>query len=149
MVGGGSLGCQTLYHLAKQGVTNTVLLEKAQLHSKISKIHISEKLFSKNSWRDLWVFGKISCSFFSLQYFANFRILWKAKLTAGTTWHTAGLVWRLRPSDVEIQLLDHMQKIVNSLGKKDALKRLVFSFKQPVSVRILPIPRLNILDFSL
>ena len=28
---GGSLGCQTLYHLAKLGVTNTVLLEKEQL----------------------------------------------------------------------------------------------------------------------
>ena len=26
-----SLGCQTLYHLAKMGVTNTVLLEKDQL----------------------------------------------------------------------------------------------------------------------
>ena len=54
--GGGSVGCQTLYHLAKRGVTNAVLLEKDSL-------------------------------------------------TAGTTWHTAGLVWRLRPSDVEIQLL--------------------------------------------
>merc|ERR1711936_1075184 len=30
-IGGGSLGCQTLYHLAKMGVTNTVLLEKDQL----------------------------------------------------------------------------------------------------------------------
>ena len=31
VTGGGSLGCQTLYHLAKLGVTNTVLLEKEQL----------------------------------------------------------------------------------------------------------------------
>lgn len=52
--GGGSAGCNTLYHLAKKGV-NAVLLERA-------------------------------------------------KLTSGTTWHTAGLVWRLRPNDVEIQL---------------------------------------------
>ncbi|XP_043191499.1 sarcosine dehydrogenase, mitochondrial-like, partial [Amphibalanus amphitrite] len=59
IIGGGSLGCQTQYHLAKMGVTNTVLLEK---HS----------------------------------------------LTAGTTWHTAGLVWRLRPSDTSIALLGHM-----------------------------------------
>lgn len=64
--GGGSLGCQTLYHLAKKGVTNAVLLEKD-------------------------------------------------KLTAGTTWHTAGLVWRLRPSDVEIQLINHMVDLVNRL----------------------------------
>lgn len=32
-------------------------------------------------------------------------LLERAQLTAGTTWHTAGLVWRLRPNDVEIQLL--------------------------------------------
>lgn len=30
-------------------------------------------------------------------------LLERAKLTAGTTWHTAGLVWRLRPNDVEIE----------------------------------------------
>jgi len=57
VIGGGSLGCNALYHLAKLGVTNTVLLESHNL-------------------------------------------------TAGTTWHTAGLVWRLRPNDTEIQLLD-------------------------------------------
>ncbi|XP_037082640.1 sarcosine dehydrogenase, mitochondrial-like [Pollicipes pollicipes] len=58
IIGGGSVGCQTQYHLAKMGVTNTVLLEK---HA----------------------------------------------LTAGTTWHTAGLVWKLRPSDTTIALLGH------------------------------------------
>ncbi|XP_042193532.1 sarcosine dehydrogenase, mitochondrial [Callorhinchus milii] len=64
VVGGGSLGCQTLYHLAKLGLTNVVLLE-----------------------RDL--------------------------LTAGTTWHTAGLLWQLRPSDVEIELLAHTKRVVS------------------------------------
>lgn len=53
IIGGGSAGCHTLYHLAKRGV-NAVLLERAQL-------------------------------------------------TSGTTWHTAGLIWRLRPNDVEIE----------------------------------------------
>lgn len=53
LVGGGSAGCHTLYHLAKRGV-KTILLERCQL-------------------------------------------------TAGTTWHTSGLLWRLRPSDVDIQ----------------------------------------------
>jgi len=66
VIGGGSLGCQTMYHLAKMGVTNTVLLEKDNL-------------------------------------------------TAGTTWHTAGLVWRLRPSDTEIHLLAHTQKVMSGL----------------------------------
>ena len=47
VIGGGSIGASTLYHLAEQGV-NAVLLEKDQM-------------------------------------------------TAGTTWHSAGLLWRLRP----------------------------------------------------
>uniref|UniRef100_S4RTK8 Sarcosine dehydrogenase n=1 Tax=Petromyzon marinus TaxID=7757 RepID=S4RTK8_PETMA len=64
VVGGGSLGCQTLYHLAKAGVTDAVLLE-----------------------RD--------------------------RLTAGTTWHTAGLLWQLRPSDTEVELLRHTRRVVS------------------------------------
>ena len=31
VIGGGSLGCNTLYHLAKLGITNTVLLESHKL----------------------------------------------------------------------------------------------------------------------
>ncbi|XP_070615042.1 sarcosine dehydrogenase, mitochondrial [Erythrolamprus reginae] len=64
VVGGGSLGCQTIYHLAKMGMTNVVLLE-----------------------RD--------------------------RLTSGTTWHTAGLLWQLRPSDVEVELLTHTRNVVS------------------------------------
>lgn len=33
VVGGGSLGCQTLYHLAKMGVASAVLLERDRLTS--------------------------------------------------------------------------------------------------------------------
>ncbi|KAI1904792.1 hypothetical protein AGOR_G00009330 [Albula goreensis] len=65
VIGGGSLGCQTVYHLAKMGMTNVVLLE-----------------------RD--------------------------RLTAGTTWHTAGLLWQLRPSDVEVELLAHTRQVVSA-----------------------------------
>lgn len=64
VIGGGSLGCQTLYHLAKLGVGGAVLLE-----------------------RD--------------------------RLTSGTTWHTAGLLWQLRPSDVEVELLAHTRRVVS------------------------------------
>lgn len=32
-------------------------------------------------------------------------MLERDQLTSGTTWHSAGLVWRLRPSDVEVELL--------------------------------------------
>lgn len=64
VIGGGSLGCQTTYHLAKMGMKNVVLLE-----------------------RD--------------------------RLTSGTTWHTAGLLWQLRPSDVEVELLAHTRNVVS------------------------------------
>ncbi|XP_067165207.1 sarcosine dehydrogenase, mitochondrial isoform X2 [Apteryx mantelli] len=64
VVGGGSLGCQTAYHLAKMGARGVALLE-----------------------RD--------------------------RLTAGTTWHTAGLLWQLRPSDVEVELLAHTRHVVS------------------------------------
>ncbi|XP_072287286.1 sarcosine dehydrogenase, mitochondrial isoform X2 [Pyxicephalus adspersus] len=64
VIGGGSLGCQTTYHLTKMGMKNVVLLE-----------------------RD--------------------------RLTSGTTWHTAGLLWQLRPSDVEVELLAHTRKVVS------------------------------------
>ncbi|KAL1786119.1 hypothetical protein HispidOSU_014126 [Sigmodon hispidus] len=64
VIGGGSLGCQTLYHLAKLGVGQAVLLERE-------------------------------------------------RLTSGTTWHTAGLLWQLRPSDVEVELLAHTRQVVS------------------------------------
>ncbi|KAK7075105.1 hypothetical protein SK128_005197 [Halocaridina rubra] len=69
VIGGGSLGCNTLYHLAKLGITNTVLLESH-------------------------------------------------KLTAGTTWHTAGLVWRLRPSDAEIHLINTTRELLMRLEEE-------------------------------
>mmetsp|Transcript_58774 Transcript_58774/g.120227 ORF Transcript_58774/g.120227 Transcript_58774/m.120227 type:complete len:913 (+) Transcript_58774:43-2781(+) len=65
IIGGGSVGTSTLYHLAKMGV-NAVLLEKDDL-------------------------------------------------TSGTTWHSAGLLWRLRPSDIDIQLIAHTRELAQSL----------------------------------
>ncbi|KAM9082429.1 sarcosine dehydrogenase, mitochondrial isoform 1-T2 [Megaptera novaeangliae] len=73
VIGGGSLGCQTLYHLAKLGMSGAVLLERE-------------------------------------------------RLTSGTTWHTAGLLWQLRPSDVEVELLAHTRRVVSrDLGEETGL----------------------------
>lgn len=63
IIGGGIIGCSTLYHLTKLGCSNVVLLEKD-------------------------------------------------RLTAGTTWHTAGLIWRLRPNDTDIQILNHTRHLL-------------------------------------
>ena len=40
----------------------------------------------------------------------------------GTTWHTAGLVWRLRPNDTEIQLLSHTHKVLTSLEAETGIE---------------------------
>lgn len=69
VIGGGSLGSSTLYHLAKQGV-NAVLLEKDSI-------------------------------------------------TAGTTWHSAGLVWRLRPNDTEIELLNYTRHMARDVLEEE------------------------------
>lgn len=66
VVGGGVLGCSCLYHLAKLGVTNTVLLEAHQL-------------------------------------------------TAGTTWHTAGLMHGLARSETDFLLRQTTRQILNRL----------------------------------
>ena len=39
----------------------------------------------------------------------------------GTTWHTAGLVWRLRPNDTDIQLLNHMNHLVNNIEEETGI----------------------------
>ena len=70
IIGGGSVGASTLYHLTKLGVQNAVLLERDQL-------------------------------------------------TSGTTWHSAGLVWRLRPSDVEVELLNWTRKLAKDILEKE------------------------------
>ena len=66
VIGGGTIGTSTLYHLSTQGV-NAILLEKEQI-------------------------------------------------TAGTTWHSAGLLWRLRPNDTEIKLIDRTRELVKDNG---------------------------------
>lgn len=70
IIGGGSVGASTLYHLTKLGVQNAVLLERDQL-------------------------------------------------TSGTTWHSAGLVWRLRPSDVEVELLNWTRKLAKDILEEE------------------------------
>jgi sarcosine dehydrogenase len=65
VIGGGSLGASTLYHLADRGV-NAVLVEK-----------------------DL--------------------------LTAGTTWHSAGMLWNLRPDDSGQEISRYTRKMCTQL----------------------------------
>lgn len=68
IIGGGSIGTSTLYHLRKEGV-NAVLLERHQL-------------------------------------------------TAGTTWHSAGMLWRLRPTDADIELNAYSREMCKQLEQE-------------------------------
>ena len=43
-------------------------------------------------------------------------LLEKDDLTAGTTWHSAGLHWRLRPNDTDIRLLDRTRELAKTDG---------------------------------
>jgi len=51
----------------------------------------------------------------------NVVLLEKHKLTCGTTWHTAGLVWSLRPNDIEIQLLQITRDMLNRLESETGI----------------------------
>lgn len=48
-------------------------------------------------------------------------LLEQAKITSGTTWHTAGLLWRLRPSDTEIQILSTTRNLLQNLEEETGL----------------------------
>lgn len=64
VVGGGSLGCQTIYHLAKKGMTNVVLLERDRLTSGTTW-HTAGK--EGSSWWEgpLWVIMSVAVMVYS------------------------------------------------------------------------------------
>ena len=45
----------------------------------------------------------------------NAILLERHQLTAGTTWHSAGMLWRLRPSDVDIELHAYTRDLIQRL----------------------------------
>lgn len=48
-------------------------------------------------------------------------LLERAKLTSGTTWHTAGCVWRLRPNDIDTLLLNDTRDVLMQLEAETGL----------------------------
>lgn len=48
-------------------------------------------------------------------------LLERNKITSGTTWHTAGLIWRQRPTDVETTLLTNTYNIIQEAGEVTGL----------------------------
>lgn len=43
------------------------------------------------------------------------------KITCGTKWHTAGLLWRLRASDVDIKILNTTRNVLMNLENETGI----------------------------
>lgn len=48
-------------------------------------------------------------------------LLEKDELTAGTTWHSAGMLWRLRPSDIDIELHAYTREMCVNLAESTGI----------------------------
>ena len=46
----------------------------------------------------------------------NAVLLEKDAITAGTTWHSAGLVWRLKPNDTDAKMINRTRELVKDGG---------------------------------
>ena len=44
----------------------------------------------------------------------------RGSVKSNTSWHSSGLVWGLRPNDVEIQLLNATKKVFQELGTESS-----------------------------
>jgi 4-methylaminobutanoate oxidase (formaldehyde-forming) len=64
VIGGGIMGCSTLYHLAKEGISDAVLLEKNQLTSGTTW-HSAAGVRTLRSSRNLTELVKYSISLYS------------------------------------------------------------------------------------
>lgn len=49
-------------------------------------------------------------------------LLERHQMTAGTTWHTAGMLWRLRPSDVDVELHTYTRDMCIGLEKETGVE---------------------------
>ena len=48
-------------------------------------------------------------------------LLEQDKITSGTTWHTGGLLWTLRPDDIQIQLHQSTRNLIISLKEETGI----------------------------
>jgi len=61
-----------------------------------------------------------SCAYHLQQRGLQTLLLESHQLTAGTTWHTAGMLWRLRPSDTDVELQTYTREMCIKLeGETD------------------------------
>jgi sarcosine dehydrogenase len=80
---------------------------------------------SKSCYSDVCVSGGGSQGCHSLYQLTKRGVkavlLERARLTSGTTWHTAGCVWRLRPNDIDTLLLNDTRDVLMHLEAETGL----------------------------
>ncbi|MEM8791907.1 MAG: FAD-dependent oxidoreductase [Pseudomonadota bacterium] len=106
IVGGGVMGCGLAYHLAHEGWTDVVLLEKAELTSG-STWHAAGQITHSTSSFSL---GK--CVGYNIELYS--KVL-EAETGQGVTWHGCGS-FRLAYDDDEVDWLKHTISVGAALG---------------------------------
>lgn len=66
-----------------------------------------------------------SCAYHLQQRGLRTILLEAHQLTAGTTWHTAGMLWRLRPSDADVELHTYTRDMCIQLEEETGLNSWV------------------------
>jgi len=106
IVGGGIMGCGIAYHLAHEGWTDIVLLEKAELTSG-STWHAAGQITHSTS-----SFGLGKCVDYNINLYS--KIL-EAETGQSSTWHGCGS-FRLAYTEDEMDWLRHTLSVGRSLG---------------------------------
>ena len=104
-----------IYHFINKNNNNA----KRYILSTIIKRNFSSQKQSIPTSIDAVVVGGgslgTSCLYHLQKLGINTILLEKDKLTAGTTWHSAGMLWRLRPSDIDIELHAYTREMCKQL----------------------------------
>jgi len=106
IVGGGIMGCGLAYHLAHEGWTDVVLVEKAELTSG-STWHAAGQITHSTSSFSL---GK--CVGYNIELYSN---VLEAETEQSVTWHGCGSL-RLAYTEDEVDWLRHTLSVGRSLG---------------------------------
>ncbi len=106
IVGGGMMGCGLAYHLAHEGCTDVVLLEKAELTSG-STWHAAGQITHSTS-----SFGLGKCVDYNIGLYAGAL---EAETGQSVTWHGCGS-FRLAYTEDEMDWLRHTLSVGRSLG---------------------------------
>ena len=118
IVGGGVMGCGLAYHLAHEGWTDVVLLEKAELTSG-STWHAAGQITHSTS-----SFGLGKCVDYNIGLYSGAL---EAETGHSVTWHGCGS-FRLAYTEDEVDWLRHTLSVGRALGKlKTSCSRLTMT----------------------